>query len=42
MLNINRIGRIMKVFKREYPLNFVYIIIDDRPRTDLMGMQISW
>ena len=41
MLNINRIGRIMKVFKREYPLNFVYIIIDDRMWTDLVNLHFT-
>ena len=41
MLNINRIGRIMKVFKREYPLNFVYIIIDDRSWTDLINLHFT-
>ena len=41
MLNINRIGRIMKVFKREYPLNFVYIILDDRTWTDLINLHFN-
>ena len=41
MLNINRIGRIMKVFKREYPLTFVYIVIDDRTWTDLVNLHFT-
>ena len=41
MLNINRIGRIMKIFKREYPLNFVYIILDDRTWTDLINLHFN-
>ena len=41
MLNINRIGRIMKVFKREYPLKFVYIILDDRAWTDLINLHFT-
>ena len=41
MLNINRIGRIMKVFKREYPLTFVYIVIDDRMWTDLVNLHFT-
>lgn len=41
MLNINRIGRIMKVFKREYPLTFVYIMIDDRTWTDLVNLHFT-
>ena len=41
MLNINRIGRIMKIFKREYPLTFVYIIIDDRTWTDLVNLHFT-
>ena len=41
MLNINRIGRIMKIFKREYPLNFVYIILDDRAWTDLINLHFT-
>lgn len=41
MLNINRIGRIMKVFKREYPLTFVYIMIDDEPGTDLTNLYFT-
>ena len=41
MLNINRIGRIMKIFKREYPLTFVYIVIDDRMWTDLVNLHFT-
>ena len=41
MLNINRIGRIMKIFKREYPLTFVYIVIDDRTWTDLVNLHFT-
>ena len=41
MLNINRIGRIMKIFKREYPLTFVYIMIDDRTWTDLVNLHFT-
>ena len=41
MLNINRIGRIMNVFKREYPLTFVYIVIDDRMWTDLVNLHFT-
>ena len=41
MLNINRIGRIMKIFKREYPLTFVYIIIDDKSWTDLVNLHFT-
>ena len=41
MLNINRIGRIMNVFKREYPLTFVYIVIDDRTWTDLVNLHFT-
>ena len=41
MLNINRIGRIMKVFKREYPLTFVYIVIDDTTWTDLVNLHFT-
>lgn len=41
MLNINRIGRIMKVFKREYPLTFAYIMIDDRTWTDLVNLHFT-
>lgn len=41
MLNINRIGRIMKIFKKEYPLTFVYIMIDDRTWTDLVNLHFT-
>ena len=41
MLNINRIGRIMKIFKREYPLTFVYIVIDNRTWTDLVNLHFT-
>ena len=41
MLNINRIGRIMKIFKREYPLEFIYIILDDTTWTDLINLHFT-
>ena len=41
MLNVNRIGRIMNIFKREYPLNFVYIILEDRTWTDLINLHFN-
>ena len=41
MLNINRIGRIMKIFKREYPLTFIYIVIDDETWTDLINLHFT-
>ena len=31
----------MKVFKREYPLTFVYIMIDDRTWTDLVNLHFT-